>query len=497
MKAKKNLILAAIALVFVVNVILAIVSRPDAEVTSEPDKDAIVDHIPEVPASSSEVAAGEENWKGWQDAVIVGDGVQLFSDRPLTQPIDTEIADGTAVVICEKVDDLCRVRCGSATGWMAEAQLKTIGSPVVYSEKQSASEPADIAETDTGKKLEEIAQNHGCVGVQVAVVNNGRITHHYEYGWQDKKEKVPVSMDTKIRVASISKVVVGMGVMSMRDMGILSIDEDISKYWGTDIKNPNFPDDPITFRNIFTHTSSMTDFGYKKRATSALEENLGKKSSYMKIKPGDIGAYDYNNSAMCTSGAVAGRAANINFDQYIREYFFEPLGIDASFHVSNIAAADKISIVYNDGVPTIRVDDQFNYKFYGGVGDDYSFYSGGLVISACDYAKMICVLLGGGEYEQMYYLKQQSIDDMLTKYYKLDDYDQCLVLRHRENMFGGRSLYYHNGNMAGVYSLMCFDTATGDGMVIISNGSKEPKMQNGVYSVCGELAEAAAQLWAE
>ncbi len=499
MKDKKTLLIAAaIVLMLVLNLAatIIIVANKSPGVNNLQDDENVL-HQQDTSVSPSTAAPITTDWKGWQHAAVVGRPVQLCSDAQLSSPAGVQLAKDAAVVICEKQGDSCLIRSESKLGWVPESALSTSGDPVIYTDAAQITEPDDISETAVGEQLDKIAENHRCVGVQIAIINSGRITHHYEYGYQDKSAEIPVSIDTKIRVASISKVIVGMGVMSMRDMGVISIDEDVSKYWGSEIKNPEFPDDPITFKNIFTHTSSLTDFGYKKRATSALVENLSKKSSYMKIKPGDIKAYDYNNSAMCAAGAIAGRAGNINFDQYIREYFFAPLGIDASFHANNIRNTDKISVVYNNGVPTIRVQNFLDFAFYGGPADDYSFYSGGMLISACDYAKLVCILLNDGEYDQMYYLTQQSIDQMLTAYYQLEDYDQCLVLRHRDDMFADRSLYYHNGNMAGVYSMICLDPETGDGMVIISNGSKEPKLENGVYSVCGELAEAAVQLWGE
>ena len=495
MKNKKYLVLAAIMLIMIINVAVVISAARNGSGTEKEDDESTV------PQSTVQVSGStieSTDWMGWQQAKVVDEQVQLCSDAQLTDPMDVHLGKDAVVIVCQKQGTGCLIRSGSEIGWVPENALIVSGEPVVYSGSAAPiPEPADISDTEVGEKLDIIADQHGCVGVQIAIINNGCITHHYEYGYQDKSSQTPLSVDSKLRIASLSKVIVGMGVLSMHDMEILSIDEDVSSYWGADIRNPNFPDDAITFRSILTHTSSLTDFGYSKRATSALAENLSKPSSYMKIKPGDINGYKYNNSAICAAGAIAGCAADKNFDQYVREYFFAPLGIDASFHAGNIKNTDKISVVYNAGVPTIRVQDFLDYKYYGGAGDDYSFYSGGMLISACDYAKLACILINGGEYDQMYYLRQQSVDQMFTEAYQLESYNQCLVLRHRSDLLDGRSLYYHNGNMAGVYSLMCVDPESGDGMVVITNGAKEPTLENAVYNVCGDLAEAAVQLWSE
>lgn len=499
MKKNRTAILGIMAVVLLLNVaIMAYVlpsggeEKPTEPVASQ-SQPVVQDPVELEPVPSE---ADVIEWNGWQEATPAVEPLELFADQQLTQPLELNAECGGDLIICQRINQLCKVRYGSATGWTTLDKLVIPESePYIYQTDENTLEPANLADTEIGQRLDSVAKKHNCVGVQAAIIKDGRITHLYEYGYQDRGKKIPVTSDTKIRVASVSKVIVGMGVLSMHDLGILDIDEDINSYWSEPVRNPNHPESPITLRNILTHTSSFKDFGYKKRALSALEKNMQKSGSFMSTMPGDIASYKYNNSALCSAGAIAGRAGNCNFDQYIREYFFQPMGIDASFHAKNIVDQDSISVIYNDGTVTLRVNDFLDMTFYGGVGEDYSYYAGSLVISAKDLAKMTCVLLGEGSYEQMYYLKPETVSKMLERQYQLKDYDQCLVLRYKEDLIGENDLYYHNGNMAGVYSLMCFDPVTGNGMVVISNGSKEPKMVNGVYSVCADLAAIAAELW--
>lgn len=435
-------------------------------------------------------------WVGWQDAVVGTNGAALFVDDDLTVKAGETLAAGKNVIICNVKNDRCMIRYGSKIAWVNTSDLDSVGYVRKYEvSDQSTPLPEDISDTELGKRLDEISKEYRCVGVQMAVIKDGKISYLYEYGYANRAAKVDVTADTKFRIASLSKTIVGMGIMSMHDLGILDMDMDVSEYWGSEIKNPSNPQLPITMRSILTHTSSMKDFGYNKRPTSALEHNLSLTSSYMKTAPGSIDSYRYNNSAICAAGAIASRAAGIHFDDYIRQYFFEPLGIDASFHASKIKSSELIAPTYNEGNITMSVKDLNEIKYFGGVGDDYSLYAGGMIISAQDMAKMVCILIGSGEYEDMYYLKDQTVREMLIHYYELDNYDQCLVLRHRDDLLDGRPMYYHNGNLLGVYSLLCFDPESGDGLVLITNGAKGSKLSGGVYNVCGELATAAAELW--
>ena len=62
--------------------------------------------------------------------------------------------------------------------------------------------------------------------------------------------------DTLYRMASISKLVTTIGAMRLVDAGRLDLDADIGQYLGYAVRNPHFPNVPITTRMLLTHTSS-------------------------------------------------------------------------------------------------------------------------------------------------------------------------------------------------------------------------------------------------
>src|SRR5688572_25604857 len=64
-------------------------------------------------------------------------------------------------------------------------------------------------------------------------------------GLADPTTGRPVTIDDPVRIASISKLVVGIGVMRLVESGKLDLDRDISAYLGWDLRNPTFPDRPI------------------------------------------------------------------------------------------------------------------------------------------------------------------------------------------------------------------------------------------------------------
>ena len=80
-------------------------------------------------------------------------------------------------------------------------------------------------------------------------------------GLADKASHRAVTADDPVRIASISKLVTTLGVMRMVDKGQLDLDRDVSDYLGWTLRNPAFPDTPITLRRLLGHQSSLIDGG--------------------------------------------------------------------------------------------------------------------------------------------------------------------------------------------------------------------------------------------
>ena len=66
-----------------------------------------------------------------------------------------------------------------------------------------------------------------------------------------------VTPDDPVRIASISKLVVAVGVMKLVEQGTLDLDGDVSRWLGWSLRNPSFPDRPITLRQLLSLTSSV------------------------------------------------------------------------------------------------------------------------------------------------------------------------------------------------------------------------------------------------
>lgn len=337
--------------------------------------------------------------------------------------------------------------------------------------------------------VDSAAKQYGAAGLQVAVIENGIVTDTYAYGWATK-ETDPMTPDHKIRIASISKVTVGITAMLLREDGIVDLDADISQYWDCDVRNPQYPDKPITLRGMLTHTSSIVNAGDStSRAYSSVKTKL-QGSGYSNAVPGDIGYWSYNNYAFAVLGMTLELASDRVVDDILREKLYMPMDIDAAFGSGDIKNTALLATLYRGNGEVARTVEAAK-KLHADTtpGGNGTYFAGGMTTSVSDLGKLIALLAGDGKYEGVQLLSEGSVELMETR---IDtevpggSY-QALPMRYWPNLYGREGIYFHTGSAYGVFNCACYDPATGDGVVVLSVGASGAKDDYGIYKVCAAI----------
>src|SRR5690606_19558799 len=101
--------------------------------------------------------------------------------------------------------------------------------------------------------------------LSVVAIRHGEIVYRRELGHKRLATATsparPVDANTLFRVASVSKLVTALGAMKLVEQNRLALDADIGDVLGYRLRNPHFPDHPITLRMLLSHTSSLRDDG--------------------------------------------------------------------------------------------------------------------------------------------------------------------------------------------------------------------------------------------
>src|SRR5262249_62234852 len=119
-----------------------------------------------------------------------------------------------------------------------------------------------MTEADVGAFLDGFMpmqlERENIAGAVVLVVKDGRVLFAKGYGYSDVGKKTPVTVDaTLFRPGSISKLFTWTAVMQLVEQGKLDLDKDINDY--LDFKIPATFPQPITLRNVMTHTPGFAE----------------------------------------------------------------------------------------------------------------------------------------------------------------------------------------------------------------------------------------------
>ena len=346
-----------------------------------------------------------------------------------------------------------------------------------------------LTQTDVDEALADVMEDFSAVAVSVAAIENGQLSQSGAWGWAIRDER-EMTADTKLRVASLSKVAVGMCAMAMAQEGILDLDAPLSAYWGESVQNPYTQAQPTT-RTLMSHSSSVKSLEIS-RGLSHLTSLLSRGSSWRSVEPGDVGGWYYSNFGVCVLGTTLELASGQVLDDYFQSHFCQPMGLTASFFGGNLEE-ESLATLYNPSSVGRTAAAQAGESIPDQIGDGASWYPGGLTISAVDLAKLVAVLANGGEYEGVSYLEPGTVAEMETPQFQVDPgetsvFDQCLILRRQENILGRDQIYYHTGSAYGVFSLLTFDPDTGDGVVVLTTGTPRQADEHGLYALCSQLS---------
>lgn len=348
------------------------------------------------------------------------------------------------------------------------------------------------------------------------------------HGMADRARGRALTIDDPARIASVTKLAVALGVMRLVEAGTLHLDRDVSDYLGWRLRNPAFPDRPITLRLLLSHTSSVRDEGdnYVVPLGRSLREMAERPASFdAEHPPGAF--FRYSNLNFPLIGSIMERATGERLDALMARLVFRPLGLDACMNWTTCsdAAVARAAVLYDENGGAIRDDlggrrpacpvfapegDRCDLSVYR-LGDNGALFSpqGGMRISVRDLATIGRLLVNRGRHEGERFLSEASIAAMTRLAWRsdgangaIDDGFYCaygLAVQLlptaaqgcRDDLFGGgRAMIGHAGDAYGVRSGLWVDPARGVGIAFYStgNGADPPRGRSAYRAIEEQLA---------
>lgn len=170
---------------------------------------------------------------------------------------------------------------------------------------------------------------------------------HYTSGYADVAKQQKYELNTIQPIASVSKTFIGLALAQLAVEKKLDLDAPIDDYLPWKVRNPHFPNVPITLRELATHTSSLIDTsvydktyedGHKpskfmREFVKQYTDSSGKwfsPANFTDKAPGTH--YEYSNLGADLAAVVIEYRTGEPFDRYVSEHFFKPLGMkDTSY----------------------------------------------------------------------------------------------------------------------------------------------------------------------
>ena len=318
-----------------------------------------------------------------------------------------------------------------------------------------AQRPARRAQAPTGFAADRLARIDGLMqqyvdsgkiaGAVGLVLHNGNVVYRHAAGWSDLAAHRAMTPTTLFRIASQTKALTTVVILSLMEEGKLSVSDPVSRYipgfahttvatrsdTGRVIKPASRQ---ITIRDLLTHTAGIS-YGTDSLVSPLYSaQGLGPAAGWgwytadkdepicttierlatlpFVAQPGERWVYGYNTDIL---GCVAERASGMPLDELIRTRITGPLKMNDTFFFVPAAASDRLATVYaSDSTNHVyRAPDgprgQGNYV----TGPRKSFAGGaGLVSTAPDYARFLQMLLNGGELDGVRILAPHTVDLM-------------------------------------------------------------------------------------
>jgi CubicO group peptidase (beta-lactamase class C family) len=192
----------------------------------------------------------------------------------------------------------------------------------------------------------------------VVEFNANKITKIYTQGYADPFAKRRVSVDDPVRVASVSKLVVALGVDALVGADKIDLERDVSDYLGWSFRNPHFPDKVITLSMLLRHTSSVVDdMGYLVPLGEKLKTLMADPKAWDSVHaPGDW--FRYSNLNFPIIGSIMEKASGERFDRLMQRLVFAPMKMDACYNWSTCSDAKvKRAVVLTHVDGKVRKDD--------------------------------------------------------------------------------------------------------------------------------------------
>lgn len=342
-----------------------------------------------------------------------------------------------------------------------------------------ASSRGFVNKKELHSRILHLMEKYECVGLSVVAVKDNKIVYYDSFGYNpdysDSTKRTSIKREDINYIASISKTFISTAIMQLKEKRLLNLDDDVNKYLDFSVRNPHYPDTPISIRMLLTHRSSLNNikgvFSFDHFNLLIPEKNREYSKCFNNYKPG--AGYDYCNYGYAILGAIIEKTSGMRLDNYIDKFIMKPMGLYGGFNVEKLDSNLFVkSYWYEKGKfikqPGAYKPDKYLKDYVLGFSTPALHPADGMIISSYDLAKFMLMHMNDGRYKKgKRIISSESEKEMRIAPKNNKNYG--LALAHY-SFLNGVDLIGMTGGARGMHTAMYFNPDEKYGFVVFCNG---------------------------
>ena len=330
-----------------------------------------------------------------------------------------------------------------------------------------------VKEYDFDEEIKFYMNEGHLPSVSACIVKNDSVLWSKGYGLANIYMGIEATENTIYLAASLSKTITATAIMQLWEQGLFDLDDDVNLYLPFSLRNPNYPDIPITFRMLLAHQSSLSSgetslfiyFSILSLPINLLKQYLTPGGIlynpiyWLDTPPGEH--FKYSSIGYEILGYLVYLLSGQTLDEYCEEHIFEPLGMkNTSYYKSDYNVKDLarpyLWILNSTYLPLLNYEDK-------------NFAAGGVRTSVMDLSHFLIANINGGVYNNNRILKEETVELMRTRQYNDNNNRFNYGLGWRISGHDNDISVGHSGAMPGTLTYMYYQPEEKTGIIFFTN----------------------------
>ena len=214
--------------------------------------------------------------------------------------------------------------------------------------------PALSVQTDNrlSEAIRAIRDRHQIPGLAVLLVDESGVRESLAQGYADLTRRRPMTVDTMVRIGSITKTFNAIGVLQLEAEGLLSLDARLKDLVpALPLINRWQREHPVRLIHLLEHTAGLMDMS---REEFAHNEPFPSLRASFDFAPQERrthwppGRYpEYSNVGSAYLGYVIEQVSGTSYEDFMREQVLAPMGLSTATLRADDTTLDRLAVGYD------------------------------------------------------------------------------------------------------------------------------------------------------